>query len=240
MRHSNFLFILLLFIFAYSCKSEKKSDFVAKGTIKGLKKGTVYLEKVIDTLITPIDSFVVHDNGEFTLGDALDSPEIYYLRIKEVPDEKLLIFAEKGLIEIQSKLEKFVTSAKVSGSSNHDLLEEYKEMIQHFNDARLDIFKANIEAEQQKDSLKLDSINTVFKNSQRKRYLYTTNFAVSHADKEVAPYLALTELYNAKIMLLDTINNSLTEEIQDSKYGKQLDRFITVIKKNENLATESK
>ncbi|MEN8193137.1 MAG: hypothetical protein ABFS12_10000 [Bacteroidota bacterium] len=124
-------------------------------------------------------------------------------------------------------------SAKVTGSSNHDLLEEYKEMIQHFTDQRLDLFKANIEAEREKDSIKLDSLNIVFKNVQRKKYLYTTNFAVNHADKEIAPYLALTELYNAKLMLLDTVNNSLTEEIKNSKYGKQLDRFIRVIRENE-------
>ncbi|MEN8193136.1 MAG: hypothetical protein ABFS12_09995 [Bacteroidota bacterium] len=74
MYRSNFLYLLLLFSVVLSCKNEKNTDFVAKGTIKGLTKGTVYLEKVIDTLITPIDSFVVRDNGEFILGDALESP----------------------------------------------------------------------------------------------------------------------------------------------------------------------
>lgn len=239
MHRSNLLYVLLFFSVVLSCKNEKNTDFVAKGTIKGLTKGTVYLEKVIDTLISPIDSFIVHDNGEFILSDALESPEIYYLRIKEIPKEKLLIFAEKGTVNIQSKLEKFVISAKVTGSSNHDILQEYNEMIQHFSNQKLDLIKANIEAEQQKDSLKLDSLNTVFKNMQRKRYLYTTNFAVNHADKEVAPYLALTELYNAKLMLLDTVNNSLTEEMKNSKYGKQLDRFIRVIRENETKRSEN-
>ncbi len=80
----------------------------------------------------------------------------------------------------------------------------------------------------------LDSLETAYKSLVRRRYLYTTNYAVKHADKEVAPYLALTELYNANISLLDTVNNSLSENIKNSKYGKQLDRFITVIRKNES------
>jgi len=224
---------MVLFII-FSCNQSKKNNFIVKGTIKGLTKGTVYLDKVMDTLIAPIDSFVVRDDGKFSLMDHLESPEIYYLRIKEIPGEKLLVFGEKTVMEVQTKLEKFVFSAKVTGSENHDLLQEYKKMIQKFNSGNLDIVKANFEAEKKQDSTALDSLETAYKSLVRRRYLYTTNYAVKHADKEVAPYLALTELYNANISLLDTINNSLSENIKNSKYGKQLDRFITVIRKNES------
>jgi acetolactate synthase small subunit len=222
-----------IIIFLQSCGKSSTKNFTVEGDIKGLTKGTVYLEKVIDTLIKPIDSVNVFNNGKFTLGDNLESPEIYYLRIKEIPDESLLIFGEKGVIKVNSKLEKFVTSAKVSGSKNHDLLQEYKDMIQKFNGKRLDIFKANFDAERANNQDKLDSLNKQYKSLVKKRYLYTANFAVNHADKEVAPYIALTELYNANISLLDTVNNSLTEDIKNSKYGKKLDNFITIIKKNE-------
>ena len=224
---------MVLFII-FSCNQSKKNDFIVKGTIKGLTKGTVYLDKVLDTLIAPIDSFVVRDDGKFSLMDHLESPEIYYLRIKEVPGEKLLVFGERTVMEVQTKLEKFVVSAKVTGSENHDLLHEYKKMIQKFNSGNLDIVKANFEAEKKQDSMALDSLESAYKSLVRRRYLYTTNYAVKHADKEVAPYLALTELYNANISLLDTVNNSLSENIKNSKYGKQLDRFITVIRKNES------
>ncbi len=234
MRHIKFIYLLVFLFSIFSCNKEKNTDFVVKGTIKGLTKGTVYLDKVIDTIISPVDSFLVRDNGKFILGDALESPEIYYLRIKEVPGEKLLVFGEKTSIEVQTKLERFVVSAEVTGSENHDLWQEYKKMIQKFNSSNLDLVKASFEAKQKQDSLALDSLDTAYKSLVRRRYLYTTNYAVKHADREVAPYLALTELYNANISLLDTINNSLSEEIKNSKYGKQLDRFITVIRKNEN------
>ena len=232
MKFFKILFFLSLFSLILSCQETINKSFTIKGTINGLTKGTVYLEKVQDTLIVKIDSFSVRDDGKFIVGDHIDSPEIYYLGIKEVPTEKLLIFGEKGIVNMTSKLEKFVFSAKVNGSINHDLLKEYKAMNQKFQDLKLNIFKANLEAEQRKDSLALDSLELKFKNLRRRRYLYTTNFAVNNANKDIAPYLALTELYNANISLLDTINNSLSEEIKNSKYGKQLDQFITVINKN--------
>jgi hypothetical protein len=235
MKFLKTIFFTLVFISIFSCEESTNKNFTVNGKVKGLTKGTIYLEKVIDTIIQPIDSFLVKDNGQFHLGDQLESSEIYYLRIKEASDESLLIFGEKGIINVQSKLDKFATSAVITGSKNHDLLVEYKKMAQKFNDMRLDLFKANLEAEQAQDQKLLDSLNRIYKSLIRRRYLYTANFSVNHSDKEVAPYLALTELYNANISLLDTINNSLTSDIQDSKYGKQLDRFITVVKKNEAI-----
>ena len=59
------------------------------------------------------------------------------------------------------------------------------------------------------------------------------NFALNNKDSEVAPYLALTEIYNAQIKYLDTINTSLTPEVKTSKYGKKLQLFIDNIKKYE-------
>jgi hypothetical protein len=63
--------------------------------------------------------------------------------------------------------------------------------------------------------------------------LYSANFSIKNANSEVAPYIALTELYDAHVSLLDTVNNSLSEKIKVSKYGKRLDAFVKDIKENE-------
>lgn len=235
MKLSYFSYLFFLLVSISACKESKNTNFVVQGTIKGLNKGTIFLDKVKDTLIVAVDSFQVRDDGHFILGEDLDNPEIYYLRIKEIPKKKLLIFGGQSTVTVDALLDKFDYAAKVTGSENHDLLTEYKKMNQQFKDAKLDIFKANLEAEKANDKSTLDSLEIVFQNLNRRQYLYTTNFAVKHSDKEVAPYIALTELYNAKLSLLDTVNNSLTEDMKNSKYGKQLDRFVTIIKKNEGV-----
>ena len=58
---------------------------------------------------------------------------------------------------------------------------------------------------------------------------------MNHKDSEVSPYLALTQIYDANVKWLDTINNSLTPKVKASKYGKELQRFIDDIK-NESTA----
>jgi len=60
-----------------------------------------------------------------------------------------------------------------------------------------------------------------------------TNFAVKNSNYEVAPYVALTELVNANIKLLDTVNNSMSPEVRASKYGQQLVQFVEEIKNTE-------
>jgi len=43
----------------------------------------------------------------------------------------------------------------------------------------------------------------------------------------------LTDLYNANVSLLDTINNSLSKKVKKSKYGLELQKFIDTIKNSE-------
>jgi len=57
---------------------------------------------------------------------------------------------------------------------------------------------------------------------------------LTNSGSEAAPYIALTELYDANIKLLDTINKSLSEKVKNSTYGKRLDAYITEIQNKEN------
>lgn len=217
----------------FSCGKNKNKTLVVNGTIEGLKKGTLYLQKYNDTLLVTVDSIQLSGEPQFTLVDDLKEPEIYYLTLDEKPNEKISFFAEKGTLTITSKLSKFTTSAKISGSERQVLLEQYTKIIQQFNGKQLDQIKAKFEAQKNKDTALLSQIVKDDESLIKRRYYFTTNFAVNNGHSEVAPYIALKELYYANIKLLDTVNNSLSEKIKVSKYGKQLEKFIANIKENE-------
>jgi len=218
-----------------SCNKNEQGNMVVKVTIDGLKKGTLYLQKVKDTVLVSVDSVLLEGKTDILLSDDVESPEIYFLALDKIAGERISFFGEKGEITINAKLEKFATSAKITGSVNHDLLAEHKAMAQKFNGKKLDLVVEKFEAQKIKDTALVSKINKEEKSLIRRKYYYTTNFAVLNAEHEVAPYLALTELYNANIKLLDTINNSLSKEVKASKYGKELEKFITEIKKAPNL-----
>lgn len=227
--------LLLLSVFLMLSCGEKQHDLTVKGQIEGLKKGTIYLKKVNDSLLINVDSLVVNGSSEFELHGDLDSPEVFFLYLDKnsAENDRITFFADKGITEINTSLKNFVFDAKINGSKQHKKLEEYRTIISRLNGHNLDLIKENFEAQKAGDSAKLDTIQKRYDNIIKRKYLHAVNFALNNKDSEVAPYLALTEIYNANIRLLDTINNSLTPKVKDSKYGKELQRYIDDIKASE-------
>jgi len=229
--------LILITFFTISCSSKKNHDgnMVVKGQIKGLKKGKIYLQKIKDTVLVSVDSITLLGDDSFVLADQIQSPEMYFLTFNgNTSDKRIMFFGEEGTISINDELEHFGINPSIKGSKNQEIFEKYSKTNKRFKNARLDFIKKDFDARKTKDTALVKKIANDAKRMVRKRYLYTANFAVANADSEVAPYIALTELYDANIKLLDTINNSLSEKIKKSKYGKKLAKFITDIKKKES------
>ncbi len=56
---------------------------------------------------------------------------------------------------------------------------------------------------------------------------------VNNKDHEIAPYIALAEIYDINIKYLDTIQKTMTPKVANSLYGKKLTQYVKDIKKNE-------
>ena len=224
----------LITLVLFACSSEKEGNMIVQGKITGLKKGTLYLQKMKDTLLVSVDSITLLGDDTFKLTDNIEYPEMYYLTFKgNATNNYILFFAEKGTITINDKISKFGLKPEITGSKNQEILDKFYKMARQFNDKKLDLFLESFEAKKAKDTDKIAKTDASIERLIRRRYLYTTNFAVTNAGYPVAPYIALTELTDANITLLDTINNSLSAEVKKSKYGKRLADFIADIKKNE-------
>lgn len=226
--------LLALSIILFSC-GEEKGNMIVKGQIKGLKKGTLYLQKMVDTTIVSVDSIQLFGENNFLLSDDVMSPEMYYLSYKgDVKLKKLMFFGEKGEITINDNIEQFGFKPQITGSKNQEVISKFNEINQNFKMRRLDFIKKDFEARATEDKEKADSLAKAYKRMVRKRFLFTTNYAIANNDSEAAPYIALSELFDANIYLLDTINNSLTNRIKGSLYGKRLQKFITDVKTKES------
>ena len=218
-----------------ACSAEKRQgNMIVQGQIKGLKKGTLYLQKMQDTIIVSIDSISLLGEDTFTLSDDVDSPVMYYLNFdKNSTQEKVMFFGQQGTITINDQVKNFGVNTKIEGSENQKVYESYKKVTSRFQGKQLELLEANFKALKAEDQKAVDSIGEVSDRYVKRKYLYTIQFALQHPDAVATPYIALTELQAAKVKYLDSINNNLTEKIKNSTYGKQLDAFITRIKKEE-------
>lgn len=224
--------LALVFVLVSLISCGKDPDLIVKGHVKGLKKGTVYLEKEKDSSIIIVDSVSLNGVSEFELQSDLESPEAFYLRLdknnSKENNTRIVFFADKGVTEINTTLKNFVTDAKITGSTQQKLYEDFLEVITRYNEKNLDLIKENFDAKKANDSAKIEASTKAMNNLTKSRYLYVVNFAVNNKDSEVAPYLALTEVYDAQIKWLDTINNALTPKVKASKYGKALDGYLAI------------
>ena len=233
------LFLLgLITAFIVACSS-KETNFTLTGKVDGLKKGTLYLQKIEDTTIVNVDSLNVDGDPEFILQANIDEPQILFLYLDKVDGDKnddiVEFFAEKGEMTINTTLKNFTFDAEVNGSKNHIKLKEYRDIMKRFNNQNLDLIKENFEAQQENDEEKILAVNKKYENSLRRKYLYTVNFAINNKDYEVAPYIMLTEAFDANTKYLDTVYNSLGKEVRKSKYGKELKSFIKEREKLDKL-----
>lgn len=207
---------------------------IVQGQIKGLKKGKLYLQKMVDTVLVSVDSVALFDNDAFKLTDNVDSPVLYYLTFDgNTTDKRILFFGEQGTITINDNVENFGFNPEINGSKNQEIFDQFNTMSRKFQNQRLDFIKRNFDAKKANDQNLLNQLEKDYKSLVRRRVLYTTNFAISNADSEVAPYIGLTEMYDASLQLLDTVNKSLTPKIKDSKYGKRFQEYLDNIKANE-------
>ncbi|REG98322.1 DUF4369 domain-containing protein [Flavobacterium aquicola] len=236
MKNSIIAFVSLLLL--ASCnKNESKTNLHITGNIKGLKDGTLYIQKYNDTSLIAIDTIKIDGQSTFESNLDLKSPEMLYLYldrgVTNSLDNNIMFFAEPGTINIETNLDSFIASAKITGSKNQELYEEYKKINSRFNDANLTLIERKFKALKSNNTAVLDSIAIAQDNNIKRKYLYATNFAVNNKDHEVSPYIALAEIYDINIKYLDTIQKSMTPKVAKSLYGKKLTKYVNDIKKSE-------
>ena len=220
------IIVILTALLFFSCGNEPTHDFTLKGYVKGLKKGTVYLQRQNDSLMETIDSLEVNGSPNFELHTELSEPEMLFLILDKNDNDEgtVVFFADKGITEINSTLKNFNYDATVKGSKQHETLEEYLLMMSKFSDRNLELIQESLEASKANDTTVSfeDNYNKLIK----RKYLYTINFAVNHPESEVSPYLAISEVPNTSVKFLEEIYNALSDKVKASKYGLQLKDMI--------------
>ena len=212
-----------------SCNSQQ-DNLVLTGSVKGLVKGTLYLEQLQDSMLVAIDSVTIDGDANFAMNLYIEEPEVYYLFVaidaSELNDERLPIFLEPGEIQVHTKLQNFMTSAQITGSQNQDIWKEYNKNMQRFSNKNLELIQSTIEAQQQQNDSLAQELSKKQDALLRSKYLATVNFARNNASNPIAPYLLLRETAYLSTKYLDTVYNVLTPDVQNSMYGKELAALI--------------
>lgn len=229
-----FLTVLILLI---ACSSNE-DKMTLTGNVKGLKKGTLLLQKIEDSVLVSIDSVLVNGSSLFSFKETILEPEIYYLNLRLdngiLKDDRISFFAEANPINISTTLTNFAIDAKVTGSNNQEKYKTYKKIIDRYSDRNLELIEQIFEAKKKGNDSLVIKLNNNQNSILAKKYLATISFALSNKDFEISPYLMVSYVNDTRLVYLDSVYNNLTPKIKDSKYGKDLESLIGSIKKLEN------
>jgi hypothetical protein len=132
---------------------------------------------------------------------------------------------------LETSLDFFTADAKITGSKNQALYDEYRKVMSRYVDQDLSLIEKKFKAYKASQLDEVAKLDEEQKGIIKRKYLYTTNFAVNNGDYEVAPYVALAEIYDINLKFLDTIQKSMSPKVAKSLYGKKLNDYISERKK---------
>lgn len=217
-------------VLGISCQKEDQGNMRVTGEIKGLKKGTLYLQQFQDSTLVVLDSLDINGDGKFSFSHNVESPEIFYLYLNKKDNnevnDRITFFGEAGTITINTTWNSFDGQAEIDGSTSHEKLREFQDMVSQFNIRELLLAqKANL-PQIREDSTALDSLQRLIDQNTINRYRYALNFGFNNGNSYATPYIMLTEAREANPKYLDSVYRSLSPAVADSKYGKAFREFL--------------
>ncbi len=221
-------FLIVTLIIMLSCKNDNEMNVEA--TITGLKKGTVYLQKIKDTTLINLDSIIVNGQDKITLSTTIDKPELYYVYVDKVDgteyNDRVTFFGERGEIKLNTHLDKINSDVVIIGSESDNIYKKYLKSVKKINReiGILNIDIINAQFNNKNDVLR--NYNEKLSSLIKSKYLIAIQFALNNKKSPVAAYIASREIPNTNTKYLDSIYKGLSKEAKQTIYGKELSDLV--------------
>ena len=224
------LIALVLTLAVVACEKNTENTMIVSGNIKGLKKGTLFLQQFNDSSLVVLDSLKIEGDGNFSFSEELDDPDVFYLYLDKEDqndvNDRIMFFGEPGEIIINTSWNAFDKNPEILGSKSHEKLAEFNSMLSKFNLRDLTLMQEAAQPEYQENTEALDSLQKLADQNLINRYRYVLNFGLNNGNSYATPYIMIMEAREANPKYLDSVYSKLSPEVASSKYGKALQEFL--------------
>ncbi len=223
----NVLTILIFALAAFSCQSAK-DEYSIKGSIAGVDKGKVYLQKIVEGQPKTVDSTNVTD-GKFSFKGKMGIPEFRVLRLND-REYFAQFFLDNANITVAAKKDS-LRATKITGSPTNDVFKAYA--------AEMDKLGKEMRELQEKYQNAMSTGNTDAENKAKIDYqamidnnkVFTKNFIKEHSNSVVSAFILIQLATQFESNDVEDMVNKFTPEIEKSEYVVKLKELVQEQKK---------
>jgi len=233
------LFLLVIFsLLLLSCKENDSQEkqptvstntkgFKLKGYLENLYPKKVYLNKVIENSIYPIDSSKVIDNT-FTFKGIAEFPERYALTFQDYSSVVIFIL-ENTNFELVINQDQ-INDPLIKGSKLNNKLNEYKTKSKQIFKKIDYLFPQFQKARLENDAKELSIIRNELKSIEKEFINFSFNYVLQNKNSYIAPMILRDQLKSTNI---DTLRIKkayliLSNDIKNSPDSQIIESFLTL------------
>lgn len=238
----NFILFLVVSMLIISCNKQANGEYTITGNIEGMSSGLVFLKKPnpAGMGLTPIDTVKIID-GKFEIKGKVLEPEINYLQIDKI-DTPIALILEEGNISVQINKDS-ISNSKISGTYNNDEFTTFNKQISSIRkrlEGKISSFQKEnmdkmMEAQKTNDTATINSLSKQYELLQKDLTDYTFGYPKQHPKSFLSVLItqAMLNKPDFKMEEVETIFNSLDENLKTTKIGKEIKESITAAKNQE-------
>ena len=230
------LAVVLVFV---SCKKLAEGEYEITGNVKGMKTGTVYLEKQspMGMGTQPVDTVKIID-GKFVIKGKTKETEISFIQIEKLQG-KIPFILEGGEIEITVDKDSLFKSKTVGTYSNDEftkfndesnkIQKRLQKKVTEFQNKNMAIIN---EAQKNNDTLTMSKLRNEYEFIQKDITDYTFTYPKTHPKSFISVLIIQMMVNNPKYAKeIEPLYNSLDESLKKTKPGKSIKSGIDASKK---------
>jgi peroxiredoxin len=169
------------------------SEYTVNAKVKGIG-GKVYLAKVVNDQLSKIDSTIIED-GKFLFRGSVTKPELYFLLFENNKKAQIQFIVENSDIKITADLGS-KNAPVVKGSSQHDILNNFDEVMKAFKERSKNMQQDYGVAKQANDETKMEVIVNDYNAMEKEKKHATKNYIKKHKSSFAAAVIVSKQRLN--------------------------------------------
>lgn len=201
-----------------SCNNQ--DNLTINGNIAGLENGKLIVAKIEENRPSNIDTIEIKE-GKFSYTEKMEEADFRLFILEENRQKGVFMYVGNDNVTLEGNIDS-LDKSEIKGSASNEL---YTELIEGFKEVQKEkgeLYQEAQMAQMQKDSIKLESLKDAIEQNDAKGENLVYEFAKTNNEATLSAWALNTIIQKFDYEKVNPIYEGFSQEVKDSKYGKDL------------------